>query len=240
VGANAWGARSIEAHGPNAFISAQHTAFAPAYRALPGAGLGAGKPDGNAWRKPDASGGAGRDRPKHDCWIEACGASQQGKDKAKRPSVQLNEESVPTRPQRQFNMVKHALSKQTIRCTIQTALLCLVPALAMCVAFALGRAEHHRCECDIHALSSTIDAGNVSATTITMREVRVPALTSSRPTCVQHWMLHRHDPVMPRGHRYPSLQHIVSYSTGILCTITLRRNRFKTHHHQILFVLKRI
>ena len=181
MGANAWGARSIEAHGPNAFISAQHTAFAPAYRALPGAGLGAGKPDGNAWRKPDASGGAGRDRPKHDYGIEACGASQQGKDKAKRPSVQLNEESVPTCPQRLFNMVKHALSKQTIRCTIQTALLCLVPALVMCVAFALGRAEEqHRRERDIDALISAIDAGDVSAMSIAMREVRVSALTSFR------------------------------------------------------------
>jgi len=171
---------SIEAHGPDAFISAQHTAFAPGYRKLGGG-------------KMDASGGAGRDRPKHDSWIEACGASQQGKDKAKRPSVQLNEESVPTCPQRLFNMVKHALSKQTIRCTIQTALLCLVPALVVCVAFALGRAEHHRCECDIHAISSSnIDAGNVSATIITMREVRVSALTSSRPTCVQRPMCRRH------------------------------------------------
>ena len=228
---------SIEAHGPDAFISAQHTAFAP--------GLTSATWFRTWWReaggKPDASGGAGRDRSKHDCWIEACGASQQGKDKAKRPSVQLNEESVPTCPQRQFNMVKHALSKQTIRCTIQTALLCLVPALVMCVAFALGRAEEqHRRERDIDALISAIDAGDVSAMSIAMREVRVSALTSSRPTCDQHWMLHRHDPVMPRGHRYPSLQHIVSYSTGILCTITLRRNRFKTHHHQILFVLKRI
>ena len=123
---------------------------------------------------PDASGGAGRDRPKHECWIEACGASQQGKDKAKRPSVRLNEDSACLiHPYRQFNLVKHALSKQSIRCTIRTALIWLIPTLVMCgVAFALGRAEeqHHRCDRDI----STIEAGNESE----MREVRVSALTS--------------------------------------------------------------
>jgi len=158
---------SIEAHGPDAFISAKHTTYQlpPLQRRH------------FVLQAADASGGAGRDRPEHDGGIKACGASQQGKDKAQRPSVQLNEDSAcPTFLHRLFNLLKHALSKQTIRCTIQTALLWLVPALAMCgVAFALGRAvEQHRWERDIHALSSAIDAGNV----IAMREVRVSALTS--------------------------------------------------------------
>jgi len=84
-----------------------------------------------------------------------------GKDKAKRPSVQLNEDSACLiHPYRQFNLVKHALSKQSIRCTIRTALIWLIPTLVMCgVAFALGRAgEQHRCDRDI----STIEAGNES------------------------------------------------------------------------------
>lgn len=103
--------------------------------------------------------------------------------RTERPSLLLNvdEDPVPTFRERQLTMLKHALSKRTIRCTIQTALLYLVPTLAMCsVAYALGRAgvSHHR-ERDIHALNaltSSIDAGNVSATIILMKEVRVPAL----------------------------------------------------------------
>jgi len=97
--------------------------------------------------------------------------------RTERPSLLLNvdEDPVPTFRERQLTMLKHALSKRTIRCTIQTALLYLVPTLAMCsVAYALGRAgvSHHR-ERDIHALNaltSSIDAGNVSATIILMKE----------------------------------------------------------------------